>query len=92
MSMPIPPQAKDNWQYRKMVAAERANIESQSIYESLGLKRAPNQAAALLKKMERSEARRMPTLFGTAGREGQAFEALAWMEAGSPSRLEALMA
>lgn len=73
-------QAKDNWQYWRMVQAERENIEAEGIMESLGLIRAPNQMAALIKKMDRADARRMPALFGTAGREGQAFAAFEKME------------
>ena len=74
------PQAKDSWQYRKMVRHEQENNEAQGIMESLGLARVPNPMASLIIKMDRDDARRMPALFGTAGREGQAFEALGRME------------
>ena len=47
--------------------------------------------AGTIRRMDREDARRMPTLFGTAGREGQAFAALAWMEGGNKSRLDVLL-
>jgi|GEM_PF-3011744 len=89
--MPTKTGNTQDWRYQKMVAAEIESLESEGIFESLGLQRAPNRMAAILLKMERSDARRMPALFSVAGREGQAFEALAWMDGGNKSRLDTML-